>query len=82
MAKTNVLLGALFEPHLTRHDWQVGDGPTIADIENYGYIAVLEEAGISLVRYPHVQAWLARLEALEAFPRIQTVAEITDDVVS
>ncbi|WP_299742631.1 glutathione S-transferase [uncultured Tateyamaria sp.] len=74
--KTNSLMKTMFEPRLAQHDWLVGDAPTIADVANYGYIAAVEEAGVSLADYPDVTAWLARLEALEGFPKIQSVAEI------
>ncbi|WP_299598243.1 glutathione S-transferase family protein [uncultured Tateyamaria sp.] len=74
--KTNSLMKTMFEPRLAQHDWLVGDAPTIADVANYGYIAAVEEAGVSLADYPNVKAWLARLEALEGFPKIQSVAEI------
>ncbi|WP_299699091.1 glutathione S-transferase family protein [uncultured Tateyamaria sp.] len=74
--KTNSLMKTMFEPRLALHDWLVGDAPTIADVANYGYIAAVEEAGVSLADYPNVKAWLARLEALEGFPKIQSVAEI------
>ncbi|WP_299211745.1 glutathione S-transferase [uncultured Tateyamaria sp.] len=74
--KTNSLMKTMFEPRLAQHDWLVGDAPTIADVANYGYIAAVEEAGVSLADYPDVKAWLARLEALEGFPKIQSVAEI------
>lgn len=74
--KTHSLMKTMFEPRLAEHDWLVGDAPTIADVANYGYIAAVEEAGVSLADYPNVKAWLARLEALDGFPKIQSVAEI------
>lgn len=74
--KTHALLSTLFERHLAKNDWLVGDAPTIADVANYGYIAAVEEAGVSLADYPNVRAWLAQIEALDGFPKIQSVAEI------
>ncbi|WP_299949621.1 glutathione S-transferase family protein [uncultured Ruegeria sp.] len=74
--KTHTLMNTLFEPHLAQNDWLVGTTPTIADVANYGYISAVEEAGVSLVDYPNVRAWLARIEALDGFPKIQSVAEI------
>ncbi|MBE0628914.1 MAG: glutathione S-transferase N-terminal domain-containing protein [Burkholderia vietnamiensis] len=44
-----------------------GAQPTIADIAAYTYIAHAPEGGVSLEPYPHVRAWLARVEALPGF---------------
>ncbi|WP_415401756.1 glutathione S-transferase family protein [Tateyamaria sp. SN3-11] len=74
--KTHDVLRSLFEPHLATQDWLVGTGPTIADVANYGYISATGETGIPLDDYPSVRAWLTRIEALERFPRIPTVAEV------
>jgi glutathione S-transferase len=41
--------------------------PTIADIAAYSYIAHAPEGGISLEPYPHLRAWLKRVEALPRF---------------
>ena len=45
----------------------VGQTPTIADIAAYSYIAHAPEGGISLEPYPHLRAWLKRVEALPRF---------------
>ncbi|MGZ8252190.1 MAG: glutathione S-transferase family protein [Methylophilaceae bacterium] len=45
----------------------VGTRPTIADIANYTYIAHAPEGDISLAPYPHIRAWLSRIEALPGF---------------
>lgn len=74
--KTHTLFKTLFEPHLASRDWLVGTNPTIADVANCGYIAAVEEAGVQLDDYSNVKAWLARLEAVEGFPKIKSVAEI------
>jgi glutathione S-transferase len=44
-----------------------GAQPTIADIAAYTYIAHAPEGGVSLDPYPHLRAWLARIEALPGF---------------
>ena len=79
--KTHKLMKTLFESHLANNDWLVGTDPTIADVANYGYIATTNEAGISLSDYPNVQKWLSRIEALDRFPKIKTVAEIMGESV-
>ncbi|MHC0612577.1 glutathione S-transferase family protein [Komagataeibacter oboediens] len=41
--------------------------PTLADLACYGYTAHAPEGGVSLEPYPHVRAWLERIEALPRF---------------
>ena len=69
-ARCGVIAGQLFErieTHLAERAYLVGDGPTIADIANYSYIAHAPEGGVSLADYPAVRAWLARVEGLPGF---------------
>jgi len=53
--------------HLTAGGFLAAPHPTIADIASYSYIACAPEGRISLADYPHVRAWLARVEALPGF---------------
>ena len=53
--------------HLADRQWLATDKPTIADLANYTYIAHAPEGNISLDAYPHIQAWLKRVEDLEGF---------------
>lgn len=55
---------ALMDEHLSRRDWLVGSGLTLADICLYAYTHVAEGGGFDLGRYPAVSAWLARVAAL------------------
>lgn len=45
---------------------------TIADIAAYTYIAHAPEGGVSLQPYPHVGAWLNRIESLSNFIPMQS----------
>ena len=45
----------------------------IADVANYSYIAHAPEGNVSLEPYPHIRAWLARIEALPG-PRFERPA--------
>ncbi|WP_110708157.1 glutathione S-transferase [Salinicola sp. CR57] len=65
-AKAHGLL-TMMNAHLEDRDWLVADRPTLADIAGYSYIAHAPEGGVSLDPYPHVRAWLARIEALPRF---------------
>ena len=60
------LLG-LLEAHLADRRFVVGDRPTIADVALYSYTAHAPEGGVALDPYPHVRAWLARVEAQDGF---------------
>lgn len=55
---------AFMDVHLTGRAFLATEHPTIADISGYPYIARAPEGGISLEPFPHVRAWLARVEAL------------------
>ena len=60
-------LFALMEAQLQREAWLVGNAPTLADISLYSYSAQAGIGGIGLGDYPHLRAWLARVEALPDF---------------
>ncbi|SCX85616.1 glutathione S-transferase [Microvirga guangxiensis] len=66
MAGGNAALKVL-EEHLAGRDWLVGEGVSIADIDIYGVVALAEEGGFDLGAYPHVLAWMKRMEALPHF---------------
>jgi glutathione S-transferase len=52
------------DSHLADRTFLAADHATIADISCYPYIARAPEGRISLADYPHVRAWLARVEAI------------------
>jgi len=58
---------AVMEDLLAKQPFLTGEGPTIADIACYTYIAHAPEGGISLEPYPALRAWLGRIEALPGF---------------
>jgi glutathione S-transferase len=55
------------ERHLGTHDWFSGDDYGIADIALHAYTHCAEDGGIALTGYPHLRAWLARVQATPAF---------------
>ncbi|MBV9079476.1 MAG: glutathione S-transferase [Methylobacteriaceae bacterium] len=58
----------LVEAELATRAWLVpGATPTIADVALYSYIARAPEGNVDLSGYPHVRAWLKRVEALPSF---------------
>ncbi|GAB2901318.1 glutathione S-transferase [Paraburkholderia jirisanensis] len=58
---------SLLETELAERAFIVGAKPTIADVALYSYIARAPEGNVDLSGYPHVLAWLARIEALPGF---------------
>lgn len=68
----------LMEAHLEKQDFLAGNTPTIADVACYSYTAHAPEGGVSLQPYPHLQAWLTRIEQLPGFvPMVKTAAGLT-----
>ena len=66
-------LFALMEQQLEASAFLVGASPSLADVANYSYTARAPEGLVSLVGYPHIRAWLARIEALPGFvPMLKT----------
>lgn len=57
----------VMESELGQRDFLVGSAPTLADVASYSYIAAAPEGNVDLAPYPHVRAWLARIEALPGF---------------
>jgi glutathione S-transferase len=49
------------EQHLSRRDWLVGGGMTLADISLYAYTHVAHEGGFDLGAYPALRTWLERV---------------------
>ena len=58
---------ALIEAELAGGAFITGERPTIADVALYSYISSAPEGNVDLSAYPHVRAWLARIEALPGF---------------
>ncbi|MFM0080460.1 glutathione S-transferase [Paraburkholderia sediminicola] len=57
----------VLDAELAGKNFAAGDRVSIADIAAHTYIAHAPEGGVSLKPYPHIQAWLRRVEALPRF---------------
>lgn len=57
----------VMEQELSGRDFLVGSSVTLADIAMYTYTAHAPEGDISLEPYPHIRAWLGRIEGLPRF---------------
>ena len=72
VTRSHALL-AVMEIHLEQQPFLAAPSATLADIANYAYVAHAPEGSVSLEPYPHVRAWLARVEALPGFvPMVRT----------
>ena len=75
-SKTRSLFDSLFEQHLGKNDWLVGDSATLADIACYSYIARVTEGEFSLEPYPAIRAWLERVESIDGFAPMGHAADL------
>lgn len=57
----------LMNRHLDGRTFFSGDAVTLADIALFAYTHVAEEGGFGLRDYPHILAWIARVQALPGF---------------
>ena len=55
------------ETHLNGRNWIVGDGLTNADISCCSYLFYPEPFGFTRAEWPHIDAWLSRIEALPGY---------------
>ncbi|MDD4915574.1 MAG: glutathione S-transferase family protein [Methylococcales bacterium] len=70
LAECQALGGAgltVLEQQLQKHDWLAVGRATIADVACYPYVVLAPEGGVSLDGLPHVQAWIARIQALPGY---------------
>ncbi|AVU78496.1 Glutathione S-transferase [Pseudomonas sp. E141] len=80
IARSHSLLKVI-DQHLSSSAYLTGDVATIADVAGYSYIAHAPEGNVSLEDYPHVRAWLGRIEALPGFVGMpRTVAGLQQHV--
>lgn len=66
-------LFSILEAHLASRPFLAGEAATIADVALYAYTARAPEGGVSLRPYPHMRAWLSRVEALPGFVPMHAV---------
>lgn len=73
IARSHALLKVM-NSELATAPFLAGETATIADVANYTYIAHAPEGNVSLEGYPHVRAWLEKIEALPGFVPMQRTA--------
>jgi glutathione S-transferase len=57
----------MLEAHLEGRSYLVGDSCSIADLSNFAYAHVAQDAGFRLTDYPSLSGWLERVRALPRF---------------
>ena len=57
----------VMEQHLQKNAWLAAGHATIADVACYPYVALAHEGGIALDELPHVQRWIAGIQALPGY---------------
>jgi glutathione S-transferase len=62
----NIALKVL-DDHLAGHNWLVGKGASIADIDLYGVLDYAAVGGFDLAQYKNLTAWITRFKALKGF---------------
>lgn len=65
-SRTQVALKTL-ERALANKDWLVGDGITAADLSCCCYLFYPEPFGFERAKWPHINAWLTRIETLPGY---------------
>ena len=58
---------SVLEGRLEDRDWLTANGPTIADIACYPYVALCEQGDISLDGHRAVLEWMGRVQALPGY---------------
>lgn len=66
LARAHALL-AVMDSELSSRAFLAGETLTIADVACYAYVAHAPEGNVSLAAYPHIRAWLERIECLPRF---------------
>lgn len=57
----------VLEGRLAQADWLAGEGPTIADVACFPYVALAHQGRVDLAPYPGVCRWVERVKALPRF---------------
>ena len=67
---SNELL-TIINSELSNNSFLVGDGPTIADVAAYSYIAHAPEGNVSLQQHTNIRSWLKHVESLKGYVDMQ-----------
>ena len=65
LQSNNIL--TLIDSHLMNNHWLAANRPTIADCAIYPYISIAHEGDVEVDKYPHITAWMKRIEQLPGY---------------
>ncbi len=63
------------EAHLADRDYMLFSGYSIADIAFFGYVHVLEEAGLSMIDYPAIHRWVDAVSETKGFRPLKELGQ-------
>ena len=66
---------AQLNAHLGEREFMLQTGYSLADIALFGYVHVVEEAGISLTDYPNVARWIDKVVATKKFKPLSELGQ-------
>jgi GST-like protein len=67
--KESQRLTAVLEARLSQQPWLAGSEYSVADIMNFGWLRVADYAGVNLLNFPAVNAWVQRINSRSAVQR-------------
>ena len=62
---------AHLDAHLSQRDFIVATGYSVADIVVFGYVHLMDEAGLPQGEFPNVARWISRVAATDGFVPLQ-----------
>lgn len=69
---------ARLNAHLETRSFMLASGYSIADIAVFGYVHVLEQAGLSMADTPAIADWIGRVSQTEGFRPLTDLGQITE----
>jgi len=68
---------AVLDEHLSRHEFAIESGYSVADVALFGYVHVLEEAGLDPNDTPHIMRWIKDVTMTKSFSPLSKLGEDT-----
>ena len=78
IAALRELEAGLFEQKLRGFSFVASDGPSIADIACFPYVALAPDGGVSLDPYPTIRLWSRALRSLDGFIEMPGIHRLHD----
>lgn len=65
---------AHLDRHLNAREFILGQGYSVADIAVFGYVHLMDEAGIAMADFPNIERWVGAVEATQAYRPISDMS--------